>query len=163
MKSTALLIIDVQRGYINKYTEKIPKLAEQKQLEYDLVWIARLEYGKNSPLITIRSKNGMKDIKNPEDLAFTPIPGSNIIVKHGYSAATPELLNALQKHNITQIDLMGVDTDQCVLATSLALFDLEITPRVLADYCASTRGEQMHEAGLMVMRHALGKQNIVES
>jgi nicotinamidase-related amidase len=161
MNRTAILIIDVQRGFINEYTQDIPRLAEQKQLDYDFIWVVRLEYSESSPFLTIRKRAGFVDTPNPTELAFTPRPGANILVKHGYSAVTPELLDEFKKHNITQIDLMGVDTDQCVLATALALFDKGITPRILASCCASTSGPEMHKAGLAVMRRALGRDNIV--
>ena len=161
MNNIAILIIDVQHGFINEHTQDIPRLAEQKQVDYDFVWASRLEYSENSPFLIIRKRAGFIDTPNPTELAFTPQPGANILVKHGYSAATPELLDAFQKHNITQVDLMGVDTDQCVLATALALFDKGITPRILANCCASTAGPEMHKAGLAVMRRALGGHNIV--
>ncbi len=162
MNKTAILIIDVQNGFINEHTQNIPILAEQKQLDYDFVWVARLEYSKDSPFLTIRKRTGFSDVTDPTELAFTPIPSANIIIKNGYSAATPELLDEFERHSITQVDLMGVDTDQCVLATALALFDKGITAHILANCCASTAGPEMHNTGLAVMRRALGAHNIVE-
>jgi nicotinamidase-related amidase len=161
MNSTALLIIDVQNGFINENTRHIPQLAEQKQMDYDFVWAAQLEYGQESPFITIRKLSGFNDTSNPTGLAFIPQPDVRTILKHGYSAATPKLLEELRNHHITQIDLMGIDTDQCVLATALALFDANITPRLLANCCASTGGSKMHEYGLAIMRRALGDHNVM--
>lgn len=160
-QKTALLIIDVQRGFINEYTKEIPSLIEQEQAKYDFVWAAKLEYVEDSPFIKIRKHSGFSRIENPEELAFTPHSNTKTIIKHGYSSATKELIDELVTNNIKQIDLMGVDTDQCVLATALALFDIGITPRVIIDRCASTGGPDAHDAGLAVMRRALGDHNII--
>jgi nicotinamidase-related amidase len=160
---TALLIIDVQRGYINDHTRAIPALVEQKQHDYDLVWVAKLSYeGSDSPFVTIRNTNGFSDVENPTELAFVPRDDAKVIQKHGYSAYTPELAGELLHKQVKQIDLAGIDTDQCVLATALALFDAKITPRVLTQYCASTAGRKMHDTGVLVLRRALGTQNILQ-
>lgn len=160
-EKTALLIIDVQRGFINEHTKEIPSLVEQEQANYDLVWAARLEYADDSPFISIRKQSGFTDTDNPEELAFTPSPNVKTIIKHGYSAVTGELIDDLRTNSITQLDLMGVDTDQCVLATALALFDMGVTPKIIVDRCASTGGLSAHDAGVIVMRRALGNQNMI--
>jgi len=158
---SALLIIDVQRGFINKHTKNIPSLAESIQEKYKFVYVAQLEYEEHSPFLDIRKSSGFSDVDNPTELAFIPTSKSKIIKKHGYSAATPQLLFELEKNNIRQINLMGIDTDQCVLATALALFDQNITPRVLSGYCASTGGASMHKSAIKIMKRALGSHNVV--
>lgn len=160
-EKSALLVIDVQRGFINKYTKDIPSLIEQEQTRYDFVWSAQLEHKENSPFLKIRRYSGFSDIDSPEELAFNLRPDAKTIFKHGYSAVTNKLSDELKANNIIQIDLMGVDTDQCVLATALALFDLGITPRIVVDRCASTGGPEAHDAGVDVLRRALGDQNMI--
>lgn len=162
MDNKALLIIDVQNGFINEYTEKIPNLVEKLQYDYEYVWAVRLVYLENSPFITIRKFSGFEKIDKPTDLAFIPLPRTKLFVKQGYSAVTPEFIEDLQSNNINQVNLVGVDTDQCVLATALALFDIGIRPIVLADYCASTAGSEMNDIGLKLLRRAIGKQNIIK-
>lgn len=158
---SALLIVDVQRGFVNEHTKAVPPLVEKEQFTYRLVWAAKLEYGDSSPFLRIRRHSGFGDVDNPAELAFALRPEARTIIKHGYSAVTEELLQELKEHDITTVDLMGVDTDQCVLATAFALFDAGITPRVVASHCASTGGPDMHEMGIHVMRRALGGQNVV--
>lgn len=160
-EKSALLIVDVQRGFINQYTKEIPSLVEQEQASYDFVWAARLEYEENSPFLTIRRHSGFSDTDSPEELAFNLRPDAKTIIKHGYSAVTNELADELKANSIVQIDLMGMDTDQCVLATALALFDIGITPRIVVDRCASTGGSEAHDIGVAVMRRALGNQNMI--
>lgn len=156
-----LLIIDVERGFINENTKHIPALVEQKQHEYDTVWAVRLVYGKDSPFLTIRQRSGIENIERPTELAFTPRDDARILEKYGYSAATPELIAALRQEGVTSVDIAGMDTDQCVLATAFGLFDAGMTPRILEHYCASTGGETMHQVAMQLLRRALGEQHIV--
>lgn len=160
-KNSALLIIDVQNGYINQHTKHIPAFVEKEQEKYELVWATKLEYSAKSPFINIRKLNGFRDIENPTELAFNIRLDAKIFIKHGYSAVSKEFLQELSGHGITTIDLVGVDTDQCVLATSLGLFDMSITPKIIVDGCASTGGTEAHNAGLYILRRALGYQNMI--
>lgn len=59
-----------------------------------------------------------------------------------------------------QVYLCGLDTDACVLATAVGLFDNKIIPIVLEDYCFSTGGRQYHEAGLKCLERTIGKSQI---
>lgn len=161
MNSRALLIIDIQRGFLNRHTKKLPELAESLQNKYELIYVAKLEYGDRSPFLEIRKSTGFCDIDRPTDLAFQPVSTAKTIVKHGYSALNTELKTELERSDIKQIDLMGMDTDQCVLATALALFDMSITPRILSRYCASTGGASSHRAGIKILRRALGETNVL--
>lgn len=157
----ALLIIDIQRGYINKHTKKLPSLAESLQSKYELVYITRLEYAEHSPFLEIRKSSGFGDVERPTELAFQPATNAKIFLKHGYSALTDELRVELEQQGVQQIDLIGMDTDQCVLSTALGLFDAGITPRVLSGYCASTGGTGFHRAGIKILKRALGKHNVL--
>jgi len=157
---SAFLIIDVQNGFINQHTKAIPRLVEKEQENYKLVWASRLEYSARSPFLTIRKLSGFNNVDKPTELAFSLKPGAKTFIKHGYSAASKEFLEELARHNVTTVYLAGVDTDQCVLATALALFDAGITPKIVVDRCASTGGIASHEAGIVVLRRALGDQNL---
>lgn len=160
MDKSTLLIIDVQNGFINEYTQHIPAFVERAQAEYGVVWAAQLVYGEQSPFLTIRKRSGFADVKNPTDFAFQLSEGAKIITKHGYSAVTEELLSDLRARNVTQIDLMGVDTDQCVMATALNLFDAGIAPRIIRDGCASTGGLELQAAAMRILARALGEHTI---
>ena len=158
---SALLIIDVQHGFINQHTSAIPALVEKEQVNYDLVWATRLEYTAESPLLTIRKLSGFDHVYKPTELAFNVRSDARIILKHGYSAVSKEFLEELHSHNVTMIELAGMDTDQCVLATALGLFDANITPKIIVDRCFSTGGPEAHEAGIAVLRRALGSHNLI--
>jgi hypothetical protein len=60
---------------------------------------------------------------------------------------------------VSQISVVGIDTDMCVLKTALDIFDLGIEPIILVDCCASRFGHgQPHLCarlfkGLAGLRH----------
>jgi nicotinamidase-related amidase len=84
-----------------------------------------------------------------------------VLSKHGLAPDPGELLPALRAPDVRTADLCGFDTDRCVLATALALWDAGIAPRVLADLCSSSGGPDMHAAGLAIARRAIGDRNVV--
>jgi nicotinamidase-related amidase len=85
------------------------------------------------------------------------------VSKHGLAPDPEELLPALRSRGVRTVDLCGFDTDQCVLATALLLWDAAIVPRVLAELCSSSGGPDMHEAGLAITRRAIGDRNVVDT
>lgn len=58
---------------------------------------------------------------------------------------------------VNEVYICGLDTDACVLATAIGLFDNLIAPIVLEDYCFSTGGEQYNEAGLKCLERTISK------
>jgi nicotinamidase-related amidase len=83
--------------------------------------------------------------------------------KHGLAPDPDELLPILGRSGARRVELCGFDTDQCVLATALLLWDVGMAPRVLADLCSSSGGADMHEAGLAMTRRAIGDRNVVDT
>lgn len=69
----------------------------------------------------------------------------NVVVKQGYSAA-PSLPVAELKA-LTEVRVVGADTDACVLATALGLFDLGVPVVVMADLTYSAGGASITSQG----------------
>ncbi len=59
--------------------------------------------------------------------------------------------------------LIGIATDGCVLKTAVDAFEQGLTPIVLSDLCASHAGNQVHEAGLLLIGRFIGKDQIISS
>lgn len=78
-----------------------------------------------------------------------------------YDAATPELVEDLRSHAVDEVEVVGADTDQCVLATALRLSDLGFRVTVAEELCCSTAGVAEHRAGLLCLSRALGKGSVV--
>ena len=84
--------------------------------------------------------------------------------KQKYSAFNEQLISILKDNNggelPQEIFIAGIDTECCVLATALELFEKGIRPIVLADYCGTTAGKEFHDAGLVSLSSLIGGNNI---
>jgi len=157
-----LLIIDVQAGFINDETGHIPEAVARLQPHFGTVFATRFENPEGSPFRRFMGLARFAPGMPETGLAFAPRAGARILVKHGYSAALPEVLAAAREAGGT-VHLCGIATDNCVLATAIALFEAGIRPLVLADCCASHGGRDYHEAGLLLLRRILGEAQVVAS
>ena len=61
-----------------------------------------------------------------------------------------------------KVFVIGVDTDCCVLTTATGLFEHNVRPVVLSQYCNSNGGEESHKAGLLCMSRLIGKKQIYD-
>ena len=53
--------------------------------------------------------------------------------------------------------IAGVDTDCCVLKIATDLFENNIRPVVLTNYCGSNGGSESHLAGIICMKRLIGE------
>lgn len=85
-----------------------------------------------------------------------------VVSKHGLAPVADELLPILRRLELRRVEVCGFDTDQCVLASALLLWDAGFVPRVLAALCSSSGGADMHQAGLAITRRAIGDRNVTD-
>ena len=155
-----LLVVDVQRGFVNEFTAHIP--ARIKQLleiaEYSPVLFTRFVNTEGSPYRTLLDWDGSSG--RPEtDIAdeLQPMATDNTVFdKHGLAGLPDALAERLRTSDFRQVTIVGLDTDMCVLKIAMDIFDLGIEPVVLIDCCASTAGLQAHLAGLAILSRNIG-------
>lgn len=82
-----------------------------------------------------------------------------VYTKTGYGAATTLPIDELRGFECVYV--AGADTDACVLATVLALFDAGVSVYVREDLCFSRGGDALHEAALGILRRQLGSRRVV--
>ena len=56
--------------------------------------------------------------------------------------------------------MCGVDTDACVMATA-GLFDAGFETFVVSDGCASSGGQEYHEAAIKILERNIGAQYVI--
>ena len=159
-----LLVIDVQEGFINDATKHIPKDIEKhvNNFNYDLViatrFINKMESLHKSELnmkdMTILSPHA-KLVENVSTLADI------VIMKSTYTSLTVDVAKLLEKNQVKEVYLAGLNTDTSIMATALELFDKGIKPKVLSQLCGSINGAMMHTAALQILKGALGENNIL--
>ena len=158
--SNALIIVDVQNGFINHYTEHIPDrvMTLIERGSYDPILFTRFINTDGGPYH--RFMDWHDCVEPPEtDLVAEMEPhanATNTFDKHGYAGIPEQLADQLTDHDIERVTIVGIDTDMCVLKVAMDIFDLNIEPIVLVDCCASTSGLQSHLAGLAVLARNIG-------
>lgn len=156
-----LIVIDVQKAFINENTnqiiEKINDLINSNSFENiiftrfinynDSIWVKKLNYKE---CISDDSKRVMVDTK--DNLLFD---------KNTYSSLTNELKQYIKDNNINNIYLCGIDTECCVLKTALDLFEENYNVYVLKDYCACTYGELRHNNAIEIIKRNIGNKYVI--
>jgi nicotinamidase-related amidase len=86
-----------------------------------------------------------------------PRQGEPVVVKRRYSAFYGTDLELLVRGLRTEtVFLLGVNTNNCVLATAYDAFSRDLRVVVLADACGSMNGEEYHQFALRQVEAALG-------
>ena len=156
----ALIIVDVQRGFMNEHTQHIAQPIYQVQSRFPIVVATRYYRRPDSALDRVLSIEGFERGSPETELAFTPIESAIVVEKSEYSCVSSHLVDMLRSRNVRSACVCGVDTDQCVLMTAADLLQHDVVPIVLADLCASAAGPQYHEAGLLLLRRLIGKEQV---
>lgn len=156
-----LLIVDVQKGFINESTAHIPKLVEQIQCKYDFLYATRFFNKKNSFYRSL-IKWTRFDI-NSEDfvLAFSPLPHVKIIDKSIYTCVNETFLQQLTDNDIYEVHICGIDTNICVTKCAVDLFEAGVVPKVLANFSASHAGNDAHLNALKTLGRFIGIDQVV--
>lgn len=155
MKSL-LLIIDLQKSFVNKNTEQILSKIDNllKQNKFDNVVFTRFINSTDSiyykECITEESKKIQINTRNYK-----------IIDKNIYSALNDELKKYILEENISKICLCGIDTECCILKTAFDLFENEYNVYILKDYCACMYGKERHNNALAILSRNIGKDKII--
>jgi nicotinamidase-related amidase len=155
-----LVVVDVQRCFINAYTQHIPgrirRLIESG--EYAPVLWTRFVNSPGSPYHKLLQWH---DCSEPAETELVDELGllansRDVYVKEGLTGLPEMLAQRLKDDAIAQVSVVGIDTDMCVLKLAMDIFDLGIEPVVLVDCCASTGGLQSHLAGLSILSRNIG-------
>lgn len=157
----ALLIVDVQNGFINEKTKHIPALVEKLQCNYEFVIATRFINLPDSPYRRLIKWEHLSPNTEEIELAFRPKEGTIIIDKYIYSCIDEHFMLLLKEKGITVVDICGIDTDICVTKCAVDLFERNITPYVLKDYCATHADMDVQEAALVILARYIGKSQIV--
>lgn len=155
----ALLIVDVQKEFLTDSTRdrvpKIQKLTETGGYDYCI-----LTYYKNSPQSASYNRLHWYDGMDAcaDSLLIHPPAGLLTVVEEKTTYSLPHKdLPALVGH-CSHIDIVGFDTDACVMAAAVNLFDEGYDFDVLGEYCASTNGHDYHEAAMKIINKVLARQ-----
>ena len=138
----ALLIVDVQNGFVNDATRHIVPKVEALQKQYAHVYATRFINTEGSPYRKLLDWHRFYASSDDVPLAFQPVDGVIVIDKHVYTCVTPAFLDDLRSKGIEEVAICGIDTDACVSACAIGLFENGIRPILLSEACASHAGPE---------------------
>lgn len=159
--SRLLLVIDVQKDFINKQTErtfyKIEELINSNQ--YENIVFTKFINDTNS--IWYKKLNSHLFMTKEQQSIPIDTKSHKVINKKTYSALNEELKEYIKTNNIEQIYLCGFDTDACIYKTALDLFENGYEVYVLQDYCMAHKGKVLHDIMIQNLKRLIGKEYII--
>jgi len=162
----ALVVVDVQEGFVTAETRAtVPLITDHLRDSggrYAAVIATRFVNLPRSLYVTQRDWAEMMEGPETRLLPSVRETADIVLTKHGLAPDRDELLGSVRALEVGRVELCGFDTDQCVLASALLLWDGGIVPRVLAPLCSSSGGRDMHDAGLSMLRRAIGDRNVTD-
>ena len=157
MEKNCLVIIDVQEQFrYDGFDDLVDRIiAETKSGVYGNVIAVVLHNDKESPFYRLTGWHGCvlsESRKMPDKLVNVV---DSVFIKHGNSAATPEVREYLKAEGITHCFLCGMDTYNCVLSSAFALFDNGTRVTLLSELCSSRHHKDLHGAAVSIAACAI--------
>jgi nicotinamidase-related amidase len=157
--STALLVVDMQNGFVNHNSEHIiPNVVRLIEApNWAAVIFTRFVNQPESGYV--KWIGWSRFMNSPEIDIIEPLRqyASISVDKGGYSALVPDVAELLRRRSVERIVICGVATDGCVLKTAVDAFEQDIEPIVVVDACASHAGLSVHEAALLLLPRFIGR------
>ena len=165
MKKILFLIIDMQNGFVNKYTEGLDrKILDFHDKIKDRVITAGTRY-VNHEHTACYLFEGWKDCmagSKEAEIIPTLVPiMERVFDKDKYSCWNEEMRQYLRDNNVEKVYFAGVNTGCCVLHSAFDFYDDLVDCTVIEDLCGSTSGGKEHEEGIAVLRSCITKERVV--
>jgi len=151
-----LVIVDMQKGFINSRTKELPKKirnhVDDSASFYDkIIFTKFINYGNMNYInrLGYRGMTDSPDIDIVDELEQIELR-STVINKNTYSALKNEQLRKEVLESNSKLYICGVDTDACILATAFEAFDLGIEFEILLNLVGtSASNPSMDVLGLL--------------
>ena len=149
-----LIIIDMQNGFLTNYQyeglkEKINDLISSNN--YDKHIYTKFVNKNNSMYEKWIGWNGLKDVDS-QQIAVS-IPYNSIILNKTTYGLSQEQIEIIKGLGVEEVDICGLQSDACVYAISLQLWDNGIFPNILTNYVRTHNKNNMIE----IYKHQFGK------
>ncbi|WTX01147.1 cysteine hydrolase (plasmid) [Streptomycetaceae bacterium NBC_01309] len=169
-RSTALLVIDVQAGFVNERSRSalpvIVRLLEGWRRVGAPVVFSRFHNPEGSPYEVI---TGWTRLRTPEEQELAGelaefVAGAAAVVRKAQSSIfTPEFSVLAGEAGWTDLVVCGIDTDACVYDSAVSAYHAGHRPWIVTDACASSGGVQYHDAALLMASRNIGRSQLVSS
>lgn len=160
----ALIVIDLQKGFLTKYTRGLPskirRFIQKRENEYDSIIFTQF---RNLPKSNFVRHLNYRDLmsRNRYDIVNELrglVKKTNLFEKDTYSSfVTKKLPGALRRSGIKEVHIIGIDTENCVLTFARDAFDRGYKVVVLKNLCRSHSDPKLHRAALEIIRNNIGE------
>lgn len=155
----ALIIIDVQASFLNDRNNYIVQNIVQllNSTKYDLYIEATFHTEKGS----LWDKQQQWICPESDKTKTIPILAEKLALLNSIKVyketksvfkGNIDVLKYLKNHGITDVHVVGLDTNDCVLATVFEAFDLGFITYALEDCCESSSSKELHEYAIKILR-----------
>lgn len=160
-RKKALLIIDVQKGFVGK---------DKKLVSNIMSLLSAKKYDLYVDVTFHAEKGSLWDKQTGWTFPYGPtlpevenmLVGKKVlkIIKETKSAfkGDKDLYKILKKEGIEEVHIIGLDTSDCVFATANEAFDLGFYTYVIEECTASSEGKKYYNAAILILRE-LGMTN----
>lgn len=158
MSRRVLIIIDVQKGFVTRHTQKVVDNIQKhlNSTHYDVVIQSRWENYMGS---LYEERLGYHAVGNTAETDMVIKDHTDhVITRTAYSCITDRCIKLLQKDD--EIYVCGLETDACVMGTCFSLWDLGYHFYVL-EKCTGTNAKDLNDAAFKMMRRQFGKDSVV--
>lgn len=154
---TGLIVVDLQKGF-NPPAEQFEGIRAILG-EYDVI-IATQFFNKVWSLFETELNYTLCQRGSPESEIVIPLNPNLVFDRFGYGLNMHHI-EKLKALPVMRWDVVGCDTEACVLSTCYDMWNYGIKFRVLKDLCTSSGGQECHDAAITIMKRSFGKKNIV--
>ncbi len=162
MSDKALIIVDMQNGFnTNLDTQEVEeKLSSINKNDYDMIIATKFVNTDDRMFVKQLDYHKMFDIEDTEFLSIVKELYEIQVPKNGYDGSD-KIVSILNNTTVDTVYVIGFDTDGCVLSTALGLFDNGYKVKIIEELCASSGGEDVHQAALAVLERCIGRDNVI--
>jgi len=161
----ALVIIDMQNGFINRETKPLPKKIRDFVKEHKIFdCIIKTKYINHKHTACYQLEQWMDCMENSEasnicnELANV---GSYIIKKDKYTCFTEDFKRIIRSNEINKIYFCGVNTGCCVLHSVLDAYEDVLECYVIEDLCGSTSGKHYHDISIELLKTLITEKRVI--
>ncbi|WP_244900522.1 isochorismatase family cysteine hydrolase [Streptomyces nanshensis] len=169
-RSAALLVIDVQHGFVNRHSQGVvPAIVDLVKRWQSIGAPAVFTQFRNEPGSPYETITGWTKLRTEAEQAFvgelSPCVdvADAVIDKQQSSAFTQEGTQLIRSRGWTDLVLCGIDTDACVYDTAIDAYQSGVRPWIVTDACASTGGPTYHDAALLLATRNIGADQLLTS
>jgi nicotinamidase-related amidase len=163
MGKKALVVVDLQVGFMSLYTCDLPRKINNFISKYRKTfdYIISTQYINNEGTPCYVFENWTDCMSGSPESKLINFPHDVNFRKSVYSCYNEEFKAYMRKNDITDLYFCGISTACCVLHSAFDSYNDLVSTYVISDLCGSSRHFQSHENALQVLRECITEQRVI--